>query len=558
MSIAPRHLVLPLLILVPAVGPRAQAPGPATSVRAVRPYDATPGATVAVSPPNPSVAAGGSLRFTALVTGTAETRVIWTTNGGTIASDGTFTAPLTPGTTRVFASLADGTISGVAEVVTTPSAVPILPGQNIQAIVSATPPGTAFLLRAGVHRLQTIRPRDGDIFAGETGAVLSGARELTSFSFEGGHYVAAGQTQQGLPHGQCQSGFPQCRFPEELFIDDRPLVRVGSLDEVGPNRWYFDYVADRIYFADDPRGRRVETSVLPVAMDASANNVSVSGLTVEKYANLAQQGVINAEGRTGWVIARNEVRSNHGLGIRIGPGSRVIENNVHHNGQLGIGGVGNDVLVEKNEIAYNNTAHFDADWEAGGAKFVQTDRLMVRENVVHHNGGPGLWTDIDNINTTYESNTVEDNERMGIFHEISYAAVIRSNIIRRNGFGFQEWLWGCGILVAASPNVEVYGNTVEGNADGIGAVQQRRGSGPYGPHEVSNLWVHDNSVMMAQGHSGLVQDIGDGSYFSSRNNRFDRNRYRLSGASVFAWMNTEMTSEQWKSSGQEQTGSFFR
>lgn len=552
-----RYLAAFVVVLVTPVAALAQAPGPPTSLRLLRPDEAVSNVTVTVSPSSAAVAVGRSLRFAALVAGASDQRVTWTTTGGTIASDGTFTAPATPGTVRVVATLATGPVFGVAEVVTSPAAVDIGPGQDIQAIVSTAPPGTAFLLRAGVHRLQTIRPRDGDTFIGEDGAVLSGARLLTSFTRVGSHYVAAGQTQQGQAHGVCQAAFPQCRLPEELFIDDQPLVRVGSLDEVGPGRWYFDYGADRIYFADDPNGRRVETSVIPTAIEASANNVTISRLTFEKYANIAQHGVINAEGTTGWVIARNEVRWNHGLGIRIGPRSRVIDNHVHHNGQLGIGGVGSDVLVEKNEIAYNNTAHFDALWEAGGTKFAQTDRLLVRENVVHHNWGPGLWTDVDNINTVYEQNTVHDNEQMGIFHEISYAAIIRHNIVRRNGWGHHAWIWGAGIMVAASPNVEVYGNTVEDNADGIGAAQQDRGVGAYGPHEVWNLWVHDNVIAHTSGWTGLVQDVGDTAPFTSRNNRFERNSYTLGGnAEPFHWMNLELDRAGWTNFGHDANGQF--
>ena len=57
----------------------------------------------------------------------------------------------------------------------------------------------------------------------------------------------------------------------------------------------------------------------------------------------------------------------------------------------------------------------------------------MRDNHVHHNEGPGLWTDIDNIHTLYEGNLVEHNANVGIFHEISYDAVIRNNIVRDNG-----------------------------------------------------------------------------------------------------------------------------
>jgi parallel beta-helix repeat protein len=437
--------------------------------------------------------------------------------------------------------------------------VSIFPGDDIQRRVNSAPAGTIFVLRPGVHRMQTIRPKDRQTFRGDAGAVLSGARLLTEFTRSGEYWVASGQTQRGVPHGSCQAGFARCNLPEQLFIDDVALRHVGSLEEVGPGTWHFSYGNGQIYFSDDPTGRSVETSVTTTAFEATANSVTISGLIVEKYANLAQHGAISAEGKTGWVISQNEVRWNHGLGIRIGPAARVIGNNIHSNGQLGIGGGGANVLVEGNEIAFNNASRFDPGWEAGGVKFVATTNLVVRNNFVHHNGGPGLWTDSGNMNTLYENNTCEDNERMGIFHEISYAAVIRNNIVRRNGFGFPDWIWGAGILVAASPDVEIYGNTVEGNADGIGAVQQNRGSGQYGPYQISNLWVHDNTVSMTQGWTGLVEDVGDPSYFTSRNNRFERNRYSLGlDAVYFTWMNGDRSESEWKSYRQDVTGTFAR
>jgi hypothetical protein len=190
---------------------------------------------------------------------------------------------------------------------------------------------------------------------------------------------------------------------------------------------------------------------------------------------------------------------------------------------------------------------------------VNTDQLILRGNYVHHNGGPGLWCDSDNIHVLYENNRSEDNVGMGIVHEISYDAIIRNNIVRRNGLSFSAWLWGAGILVAASPNVEIYGNTVEGNGNGIGAVQQARGAGAYGPHETSNLWVHDNDVTMATGLTGIAQDINDTSYFTSRNNRFQRNRYVLgTGALYFTWMNNGRTESEWKMYSQDVDGTFSR
>ena len=90
-------------------------------------------------------------------------------------------------------------------------------------------------------------------------------------------------------------------------------------------------------------------------------------------------------------------------------------------------------------------------------------------------------------------------------------------------------------------------------------MQQNRGSGAYGPHEISNLYVHDNAVTMTQGQTGLVQDIGDPSYFTSRNNRFDHNQYQLgTSSSYFTWMNGSRNETQWKGYGLDVTGTFIR
>ena len=43
---------------------------------------------------------------------------------------------------------------------------------------------------------------------------------------------------------------------------------------------------------------------------------------------------------SGWNVEGNEVRHNHGMGIRSGNGMWIHGNKVHDNGQLGLGGGG--------------------------------------------------------------------------------------------------------------------------------------------------------------------------------------------------------------------------
>lgn len=421
--------------------------------------------------------------------------------------------------------------------------VTLKPGDDLQRVVERHPPGTTFVFEKGTYRLQTIRPKDGDTFVGSGGAVLSGARVLTKFTREGNLWVASGQDQQGQINGDCDKQHPRCMHPEDLFFDDHPLRHVADRSAVGPGTWFLDYRSHKIYFSDDPAGHKVEASVTRSAFASPARHVTIRGLIIEKYAVPAQFGAIGDQyPGTNWVVADNEVRWNHGTGIHLESGSQALNNHVHHNGQKGIGANGQNVLVEGNEISFNNWAGFDISWEAGGTKFAQTDHLIARKNQVHDNAGAGLWVDVDCIHTLLEDNVVENNLGGGIQYEISYAGTIRDNTVRNNANFASPWMWGAQILLMNSRDVEVYLNTVEVPADrgnGIGIIQQNRGAGAYGPHLAANNYVHNNSVVYRgspNGTSGVVGDYNQESLLRGENNRFDYNTYRVTDASAAHWM----------------------
>jgi parallel beta-helix repeat protein len=444
--------------------------------------------------------------------------------------------------------------------------VDIYPGQNIQSVVDGYPAGTAFRLKAGVHRNQTIRPRNGDTYLGEPGTVMNGARQLTNWVQSGNYWYSPGQTQQGPRNGECQTASPRCSYPEQLFINRELLDSVETLGQVAPPNWsvrpgdwYFDYDADRIYIPYNPFGLTVETSVTLAAFEGTADNVTINGIRIEMYAGAGQQGAVNGKGRSGWIVINNEIAKNHGAGVTVGPRAQVRQNYIQNNGQIGIMGSGDDILIENNLIFHNNTAHFYPLWEAGGVKLTNTNNLVVRGNYSLSNDGMGLWTDENNINTLYENNTTNDNTWMGIVHEISYRAVIRNNTVLRNCFGYPYWIAAAGILVAASSDVEVYGNYLDGNAGGIGGMQQNRGTGAYGLHLLQNLWVHHNTIMNWAGWTGIAQDVGDTAVFTSRNNRFEHNTYKLNSKALpFTWMNQELDEFQWRAYGLDTTGQFSR
>ncbi|MCA1737076.1 MAG: right-handed parallel beta-helix repeat-containing protein, partial [Actinobacteria bacterium] len=120
-----------------------------------------------------------------------------------------------------------------------------------------------------------------------------------------------------------------------------------------------------------------------------AANVVIQGLIIEDYTNSPQLGAIHGSG-SGWLVLDNEIRYNGTAGVVVPPGSLVSGNNIHHNGQIGLKAGGANVIIDGNEIAFNNYQDaFDMNWEAGGTKFVDTANLIVRNNYVHDNHGAG-------------------------------------------------------------------------------------------------------------------------------------------------------------------------
>lgn len=437
--------------------------------------------------------------------------------------------------------------------------------------VDANPGGTTFILKPGLFRMQWITPKDGDVFIGEPGAILNGSKVLSSFVQEGPYWVALNQTQQEQVHygAECLTGYA-CQSPEDLFFDDKPLTKVDSLVHVAPGKWFFDYANDKIYFLDDPTGIKVETSVTKHAFEGIANNVTIRGLIIEKYANPCQFGAINTRsGNIGpishnWLIENNEIRLTHGDGIHFYENHVVRKNFCHDNGTFGIAGSeGKNAVVDSNEISSNGWyAGVSWGWGAGGTKFAATDSLTISNNVVHDNGGPGLWTDINNINVLYEGNLSYDNLSMGIFHEIGYKAIIRNNTCKRNAKTKPTgWLYDAQIFISSSRDVDVSCNYVEVDAaggNGITMVQQNRQEyATNGPHITINNSVHNNEIVYL-GNSGVTGIAGDYDVAGllNGNNQFQNNTYHVldTNQSLWSWCAPPITFSQFQSFQQELSG----
>jgi hypothetical protein len=443
-------------------------------------------------------------------------------------------------------------------------AIAVEPGNSIQAAVDFAGEGAVFCLKKGIHRAQVVRPRSRQLFYGESGTVLNGSRLLDGFRREKRYWVANGQLQRVPKHGECLPSARACDQPEAVFIDDKPLTKVLSKDGLASNEVYIDYAGGRVYLADDPTNHKVEATVASFAFESTASDVSISNLTIEKYGSPAQKGAIHANEGARWIIENCVVRLNSGGGINVGSGTRVRNCDIHHNGQIGISGNGDDILIERNRIWSNNIYGFDPAWEAGGAKIAESDGVTFRGNHVHDNAGAGLWCDIECRNVVYEDNLVENNQQIGIFHEISFNAVIRKNVVRHNGSGTRKWFWGSDIVVAASEDVEVTANTVTVAAGGCGImlIDQGRKNDAGGQYKTRNNTVHANEMtfegaVCAGGASDTMPGNENFTIIMDGNNRFDGNTYRVRGASepaIFVWGQDVTDWSGFRGKGLEQSG----
>jgi Right handed beta helix region len=249
---------------------------------------------------------------------------------------------------------------------------------------------------------------------------------------------------------------------------------------------------------------------LPTAFSGGATNVTLDSITVRDYNSVKQGAAIQPESHaSGWVVRNVSALHNAWAGLRVADGMQILGGHYNDNDQLGIGGNAATGIVldgldddpatlDGPELARNHTLHASCDFEAGGMKW-DVGQVTVRNAHVHDNDCRGLWADINARDALIEHNLVEGNRAEGIFYEISRDAVIRHNRVYRNGLRGAGWYWDGGITVASSFNVEVYGNRLSGNFNGITGTQQDRPDSTPPAHLLTGLHVHDNLICATAG-----------------------------------------------------------
>jgi hypothetical protein len=278
---------------------------------------------------------------------------------------------------------------------------------------------------------------------------------------------------------------------EQVIVDDTLLKPVLSIEEMKPGTFFADPKETKALYVrlendDSPDRHTIEASVRDTLLSAP-DHARVRGLIFRYAANRAQHGAIRVSGQQ-VLVEDCLVEWTNGSGIRIG-GENFILRRVtsRNNGQLGLGGSGRNFLMEECIFQNNNVKGFSSGWEAGGFKIVRSWGAKIERCKAVGNHGPGMWFDIDNFGGEVRQCYCVDNDRSGIFIEISRDFLITDNLcVNNGGVGKGDWA-GAGISIGESRDCYVAFNTCVDNQYGISVRGQI-------PREVGETIYKDRNI----------------------------------------------------------------
>lgn len=429
-----------------------------------------------------------------------------------------------------------------------PRIITITPGENVASIVNAAPEGSTVRIEAGRYFIsEPLRPRANVTIEGVGTVVIHGSRLLeNSKRWENPtRWEYGSQRQQQYrytnPDWQvCESAYPRCNYPDDVYFNDTPLRHVATLAELSEGEFYFDYDRDVIAIGSNPQNAVISAAITPYAVSTSASGVIIRNVQFERFASPTERAALELNG-TGALVENVTVRLSHGNGIIIRDGGTVRNARLIDNGQSGGGAAGVGGLYEGNEIARNNYAGHAASFSAGGlSKGANTTSLTVRNNRVFDNRGEGIWLDSYNRNALIEGNTVYGNTRSGIFHELSYDAIIRNNSVRCNG-GYGQ-INNTSSAGTADDPILITGNTITVCSGNKGEALAIRSDGR---QPTDYITVSGNTFRFEETRGKVILDYWSGGTLGA-NIAFTGNVfYVLNDGRYWRWDGTDRAWSEW-------------
>jgi mannuronan 5-epimerase len=268
---------------------------------------------------------------------------------------------------------------------------------------------------------------------------------------------------------------PIAAYPDQVFIDGRPLAQVSSRTRVTAGTFFVDPSARMLVIGDDPAGRTVEASARPNVLEVyGGTGTVIRGLGFAHAGSTATNasGAVTVHGDAANVtVEASTFARNAAAGLQVGPSRGVVvrSNTLALNGLVGLDSWGTpvDLLIEGNRVYQNNTERFSVYYAAAGIKVNGARGVTIRDNVVEQNYATGIWCDNSCLNVTVARNAVRGNQLYGIMIELSARAVVASNLV-------VEHANAGGVYIIDASEAQVYNNTLVNNLRSINVTDGPR------------------------------------------------------------------------------------
>ncbi len=326
------------------------------------------------------------------------------------------------------------------------------PFKTISAAAARMHPGDTVVVHAGDYRETVIITTSGTkeapiVIAAAPGEapVIKGSDRISDWTPEGGA-IWKTKLRQPTPHGSSEGpAFWETNDVRQVFardgvlFDAQPLSRVTTRTAMKEGTFFCDHQASALSVwlpgAVSPKEHPPEVAVRGAWLNVRANHVKIRGLQMRQASTtaIANWPACNLKGDD---ITLEKCTLSWGdfVGVSMsGTGDRLRDCLIACQGDSGVGGEGENHLIEGCRIVYNNLARYNPDWHAGGAKLIPNFRHgTIRHNEFAHNLGPGLWLDTGCDQNVIDGNLAHDNEGPGIMVEISRANLVLNNICYAN------------------------------------------------------------------------------------------------------------------------------
>lgn len=403
------------------------------------------------------------------------------------------------------------------------------PYNTISGAVEAAEAGSTIEVADGTYREGELSVTKSLTIRAAEGAkpVLTGAEVPTSWSRSGSAWATAADmvrfctvcTTNADPSVEGMAA-----HPEQVFVDGQPLTQVGSRDEVTDSTFYVED-NDPITLKDpsnnragynakphrgtsyvigvDPAAHNVEVVQHSRAMTLNADDITLDGLTVEKYSPVQEWNYIDQDigANTGGLmlfgagknltITNNAFRysgAGTAVGITDASNATFSGNQITDNAGTGAGiNRSSGVTVENNSWSGNNTSGFNTNscgayCTISDMKITHSERVRYAYNTVDYSATGVDHADITSWSTNRQSAIWFDegvvdsqivgshfvNVPVGAFVEVSRGNIVASNVVDGAGVG---------VLVGGSEDTQVWNNTITHALTSISVYEDERAGG---------------------------------------------------------------------------------